>query len=92
MVQPRESNLQPPALQSGALPTELILPQKSPLRDNYGHSKSAWSILKKFDNILISPTLKFTINKLYTSVYIYISHFPIVFIFTTLLLFCGYKD
>ena len=62
MVQPRESNLQPPALQSGALPTELILPQKSPLRDTHGHSKSAWSILKKFDNIPISPTLKFTIK------------------------------
>ena len=92
MVRPRESNLQPPALQSGALPTELILPQKSPLGDTYGHSKSAWSILKKFDNILISPTLKFTINKLYMSLYMYISCFSIVFLSTTLLLFCGYKD
>ena len=92
MVWPREWNPQPPALQSSALPTELILPQKSPLTDTYGHSKSTWSVLKRFENILISPTLKFTINKLYMSVYMYISRFSIVFIFTMLLLFCGYKD
>ena len=29
MVQPRESNPRPPALQSNALPTELILPRES---------------------------------------------------------------
>ena len=137
MVWPRESNPQPPALQSSALPTELILAwdhalsllslyvshgkralffslssqrnkegkknnpwsqvklillRKSPLTDTYGHSKSTWSVLKRFDNILISPTLKFTINKLYMSVYMYISRFSIVCIFTMLLLFCGYKD
>ena len=33
MVRPRESNPRSPAPQSGALPTELILPRKSPLRD-----------------------------------------------------------
>ena len=90
MVRPRESNPRPPALQSGALPTELILLWKSPLRDTYGHSKSAWSVLKRFHNILISPTFKFIINKLYMSVYMYISCFSIVFLFTMLLLFCSY--
>ena len=34
MVQPRESNLRPPALQSCALPTELILPVQSETQNN----------------------------------------------------------
>ena len=46
MVRPRESNLRPPALQSNALPTELILPRFPELfQERFPHANPATIII-----------------------------------------------